>query len=279
MTLPKLGEEVNLCLSAAKVFEKIISVSEKRSSANDSGVKLSVVLTTYNEMALGLYPQILERLKAFSEAEVIVVDRQSQDGTPHLAQKMGFLVLSSDSNSRASRLNLGIAQATGSVVLLHHPRSLLAPGALEALTELAEQSFSSGRLFWGGFTHQLDWDHPLLRFTSWYSNEIRAKKSKIVYLDHCIFAHRELLGKEPPFLPEVEIFEDTLLSKMLSQKAGPPVILPQLSTTSALRFRKRGVWRQALLNQALKVGFHLNFPNTWMNRIYENRLWLNSDKS
>ncbi len=239
-------------------------------------MKLSVVLPTYNEMSLGLYPRILQRLKSVPEVEVIVVDRHSEDGTPELAQKQGFQVLSSESNSRAVRLNVGIAQASAPMILLHHPRSLLLEGALEALLDVVETTRppSSSQL-WGGFTHQFDIEHPLLRFTSWYSNEVRAKRRGIIYLDHCIFAHRKLLGRAP-FVPEVEIFEDTLLSEKLYRRAGAPLILRPISQTSALRFQRRGIWRQALLNQALKVGYHLNFPNTWMNRIYENRIWLNS---
>lgn len=46
-------------------------------------------------------------------------------------------------------------------------------------------------------------------------------------------------------------------------------LLPGIITTSARRFNKRGVWRQALLNQYLKILFHIGANKQKMNRLYE----------
>ena len=42
-----------------------------------------------------------------------------------------------------------------------------------------------------------------------------------------------------------------------------------------MRYQRNGVWRQALMNQALKIGYGLGLPNRWMNRLYEKGLGLN----
>ena len=53
-------------------------------------------------------------------------------------------------------------------------------------------------------------------------------------------------------------------------------LLPFISTTSAIRFTKNGLWTQALMNQILKLGFHIGVPHDTMNKIYERGLNLNS---
>lgn len=229
---------------------------------------MSVILPTYNEMALGFLPKIIAALTSCSDVEIIVVDRNSSDGTSEWLKEQPVQLISTEENSRASRLNIGVSKACGEIILLHHPRSILEPSALQLLVRAKDQ------LNWGGFTHVFDLPHPLLKFTSWYSNRVRAKRAGIVYLDHCIFVHRRLVtGK--PFVPEVDIFEDTELSKKLL-KHSRPQILPALSQTSAIRFQKNGIYKQALANQLLKLGYKLNLPHRWMNRQYERRLQLNS---
>lgn len=234
--------------------------------------RLSVILSVFNEESLGLLPEILESFRELNGVEVLCVDGGSRDGTRACVEAAGGCVswLDSRLSTRAERMNLGYRHARGEMILWQHPRSLLKPEAIEfLLTRVTEP-------IWGGFTHGFDRDHPLLRFTSWYSNRIRPRMQKVLYLDHCIFAHRSLLAAwDPAPVPEVEIFEDTLLSRRLA-RTGAPVVLPFSATTSAVRFVRNGIYRQALLNQAMKLGFYLGVSPKTMNRIYEAGLGLNS---
>ncbi|NQZ02804.1 MAG: glycosyl transferase, family 2, partial [Bdellovibrionales bacterium] len=168
-------------------------------------------------------------------------------------------------SNRAERLQKGYELSSGSLVIFHHPRSLLAQGAFDWL--LAEGQ----NLAWGGFTHEFDNSHPLLRFTSFYSNRIRPRFGRVVYLDHCIYFQRDLLDSPIPSIP---IFEDTEISKILA-KHGSPKILPFESRTSAVRFETNGVFKQALLNQKAKLQYHLGHNRKEMNREYEQGLNLN----
>ena len=166
--------------------------------------------------------------------------------------------------TRAERLQRGIEAARGRVVLCHHPRSLVTAEGLRWLRDHAAE------VSWGGFTHAFDASSLLLRYTSWYSNAVRPRHG-VVYLDHCIFFRRELLTRP---IPDVAIFEDTELSKILAE-SGKPTILPFTSTTSAVRFLKNGVARQLLLNQVLKVKYLLGAGDGAMNAAYEKGLHLN----
>ena len=78
-------------------------------------------------------------------------------------------------------------------------------------------------------------------------------------------------------LPEIDIFEDTILSQRLLKKIGRPAILPHQVTTSAIRFQTNGYFKQALINQYLKVLFHLGISHKLINKVYEKDTPLNTD--
>ncbi len=221
-------------------------------------MKLSVIIPIHRNRADWL-PRILPRLAEIDGLEVICAgDAPPPAGT-------GARFVRAGGPSRGARLQAGVEAASHRMILLHHPRSLL---PAEGLRWLAA---GAGGSRWGGFTHSFDWDHPLLRFTSWYSNRIRAKQRGIVYLDHCVYFDRRLL-KRP--IPAVEIFEDTELSLIL-RESGPPTLAPFVATTSAVRFRANGPWRQALLNQRMKLSYLLGGSHRRMNARYERGLGLN----
>lgn len=219
---------------------------------------LSVVVPVHAQGGEWL-PRILARLAEVPGLEVICAG----DAPPPDAGGARFVRV--EGPSRGARLQAGIDAASHATILLHHPRSVVPAEGLRWLCERA------GRAGWGGFTHAFDWDHPLLRFTSWYSNEVRAPRG-IVYLDHCVFFDRALLTRP---IPPVDIFEDTELSLIL-RESGPPALAPFVATTSAVRFRANGPWRQALLNQRMKIAYLLGASHRGMNELYERGLGLNS---
>lgn len=233
---------------------------------------VSVVLPCLNELRHGYLPKILANLaQQQGDHELIAVVSPSQDHTlTTLQQTVGWRVIASEAQNRAQRLTTGIVASSSEIVLLHHPATVLP--SHRALQEI-EQAMADPQLIWGGFHHGFDWDHWLLRFTSWYSNRVRARWGQVLYLDHCIFARKSAL--EAIYgVPDLDIFEDTALSQKL-QPLGPPRLLPGTVTTSARRFRSRGVYQQALLNQGLKLMYHSGLDPSWMNRLYERRSQIN----
>lgn len=222
-------------------------------------VKISVVIPVHRN-GVDWLPRILERLDEIADLEVICA------GDAPLPEGAGARFVRVEGPSRGARLQAGIDAATGQTILLHHPRSLISADGLRWLVA------GAGGANWGGFTHAFDWDHPLLRFTSWYSNRVRAERRGIVYLDHCVYFDKKLLTRP---IPPVEIFEDTELSLIL-RESGLPAIAPFVATTSAVRFRTNGPWRQALLNQRMKLSYLLGGSHRLMNARYERGLRLNA---
>jgi hypothetical protein len=239
---------------------------------NRSVEMFSVVLPCFNECRHGYLPKILENLceQAGDKQIIAVVSPSSDDTLAIIEQFPSVEIVRTTASNRAQRLNAGLAIASGEAVLLHHPATLLPPK--QALTQAAAIVLGpQSKYVWGGFSHSFDWDHWLLRFTSWYSTSVRSRR--ILYLDHCIFARRQVLV-DIGGVPDMDIFEDTALSVALA-RWGRPAIAPGKVVTSARRFRDRGVYRQALLNQALKLMYLTRQDPQRLNWLYESKSQIN----
>lgn len=234
--------------------------------------KISVVLSCLNEMRYGHLAKILENLNQQIDKEeiieeIIAVVSPSNDQTlDFLSQQPQVKVISTDLVNRAQRFDLGLKASTGNIILFHHSASLLPP--TYALQQIS-QALSTSKQVWGGFHHSFDHDHWLLRFTSWYSNQIRGKQRGILYFDHCIFGWREAFIKVGG-AGDRAIFADTDLSIKLRQLSYP-LFCDGMVVTSARRFRQRGIYRQALLNQVLKLLYFFGVDDQTMNQIYERK--------
>ncbi len=231
---------------------------------------VSIIVPTFNEEKSSFFKKIISAYVGMPQVELIISDGGSADKTLELCNVKSIKLIKGQTSSRAERLKLGVKEALGNIILLHHPRSMIEKKGVPFLINEYE------KLNWGGFSHNFDLNHPLLRFTSWYSNNIRPKIGGIVYLDHCIFLKKEMVEVFDN-LPDVDIFEDTLISKRLYERFGKPQILPFVSKTSSVRFINNGIFNQALNNQILKLKFYMGVDHKKMNKQYENKISLNTD--
>lgn len=238
-------------------------------------MRLSIILPCLNEIRHGYLDRILTNLIAqIGEKEIIVVVSPSNDGTDEVleeyaAQCSEMQVVRSLAKNRAQRLNDGIAVSSGEIILLHHPATLLPE---RIALQIIDQAITAGNN-WGAFQHTFDFPHWLLHFTSWYSNNVRVKHKGIVYLDHCPFIDRQILAQIGN-IPDLDIFEDTVLSDRLRQFSKPMLVEGKV-ITSARRFRQRGIYRHAALNQILKLCYLLNIDPKHLNRLYEKSYSIN----
>jgi glycosyltransferase involved in cell wall biosynthesis len=230
---------------------------------------LSIVVPTLNESKTGYLSKILGAYHGVPDIEIICVDGGSTDDTIKVIEHSNAKLITTDICSRAGRLNVGVKQAKFDMLLLHHPRSLVDIEGINVLVARKDE------IRWGAFSHQFSISHPLLNFTSWYSNYIRGDMRGIYYLDHCLFVQKQLL-LDVGLLPEIDIFEDTEICLRLKTQAKP-IRLPFVSQTSAVRFETQGMYRQALKNQYLKWLYYFKRSDKQMNKLYEKGLALNTD--
>lgn len=232
--------------------------------------EISIIIPTFNEIKHGYIKRILDELCFIEDVEIVVVDGGSNDGTCKLVKSRADRYFLIQNSNRAQRMNYGFAMSKSDLIVFHHPRSFISKKAID---ELKRFNANVKQEFWGGFTHKFDKDSLGLKFTSWYSNYIRRKILGIIYLDHCIFATRNLIKNTGGF-PEKEIFEDTIFSKKLCQLIEP-VLLKNYSITSCVRFKENGFFVQTILNLVIKACFLCKVSDLKMNMIYEKGLNLN----
>lgn len=226
---------------------------------------ISVVVSTHREQNNPYFRANLQLLQPCSQVETICVDGGSDDATATIAQGLGAQVISLPQSNRASRINLGLAHSQGDLVLLLHPRCLLPTDGIAAL-------LAANCRGWGCFQHRFDHKGIHYRLASAYSNHVRLKWQKIAYLDHCPFMTRQIAHSI--VIPNVDIFEDTELSKIL-RKIAKPLVLPVSVLVSPIRFEKNGFIKQTLLNQWLKIQYAFGAHHQAMNQCYEKNLDLN----
>jgi hypothetical protein len=244
---------------------------------NEEILVISVLMAGHNESKNAYFWQtiaVLKKLKALGlKIEIIAGVSASGDNTAQRLEELRIPLIECETMMRSERFNQALEHARArdkEWIVLNHPRSILETRAWIELAQLESHHH------WGAFTHQFDHQHPLLNFTSWWSNHVRGDLKQIFYLDHCVFIKRYLLEKIGG-VPPVEIFEDTLLSIEL-RKHCSPIRLPWKSTTSAIRFQTNGFVRQACKNQLLKWQFYCRRSDKEMNKSYEKGINLNNDQ-
>jgi len=239
---------------------------------NKCAKRFSVILPVLNDLKFGYLERNLSEHSDNRDLEIICIDGGSIDGTDSIADRVEVKFISLPNSNRAQRINRGIQESKGKWVIVVHPRSYL---SRECLEDLASNTLTAS---WGAWTHSFDLRHPILIFTSWYSNHIRGDLRSIFYLDHCLFIHRALLDQlKDPLVPEIPIFEDTqFCARLRNLQKGRR--LKTKTETSAVRFEKNGILKQCLINLTCKLRYLSKGDLSKVNQLYETNLRLNEEK-
>jgi rSAM/selenodomain-associated transferase 2 len=177
-------------------------------------------------------------------AEIIVVDGGSHDTTKTQAQQAGARVVSGPCG-RGHQVCVGVALATGDVVLvLHADTKLVAGSVTRMLQALAAAPAIAGGAFGMGFSTQ----SIKLGLVAWLNNW-RAQWSGISFGDQGQFFRRDALEKMGGF-PDMMLMEDVELSLRL-KRFGRPLFVRRGVCVSQRRWVRRGfmknVWRVVTL--------------------------------
>jgi rSAM/selenodomain-associated transferase 2 len=226
---------------------------------------VSVVVPAYNEeQAL---PHTLDSLlRQEGTYEVIVVDGGSSDRTRAIVESFGFVDCRGNPDhlqargawrkvliapkGRASQMNAGANVAGGEWLLFLHADTILPPGSIRRLNQMeSDQAIQAG-----GFMHQFSGSDWRLRFISFLDN-IRCKRSRIIYGDQALFIRRVLFEQIGGF-PNQPILEDVAFCERIITLTTPLLLSPPVVTDSR-KFVKMGIWRSFV--RVLLIILHAEF--------------------
>ena len=218
---------------------------------------VSVIVTALNEaehiaaaVASGRHP----------EAQIIVADGGSTDGTAQAARRAGATVITTP-RGRPVQMNAGAELAAGAVLLFLHGDTTL-PGRY---VEYVFEALADARVAGGAFEFSTDPDTPGKTVTETLIN-LRTRHLHLPYGDQAIFLtaglFRTIGGYE-----DVPILEDVRLVQRMKQY-GRLAIVPAAVRTSGRRWKDLGVVKPTVINTIVMAGSALGIPLSALARLY-----------
>ena len=223
--------------------------------------RLSVVVPTLDEAER--LPLLLADLEPL-DAEVVVVDGGSTDGTQETARRHGARVVTAGAG-RGRQLRRGARKARGEWLAFLHADSRLDVKAVQALRDFVRSE--PGDRF-AHFRFQLDGDRPFHRFIE-TGQAIRERLLGLVYGDQGLVVSRSLYDLAGGY-PEWPVMEDVEMVRRL-EAHGRRVALPASLRTSPRRYDEEGGVGRWLRNVALMTLFRLGVPPEILSRGYRPR--------
>jgi len=210
---------------------------------------LSVVIPTLNEA--GHIKKTIEKARN-SEAEIIVVDGGSTDGTIDLAAESGVKLVSSP-RGRAIQQNHGAGFSKGRVLLFLHADTLLPSDYMDYIYD----TLMDPSVLMGAFGFKTDLSGPAIRVIEWIAN-FRSSRFKLPYGDQAFFMRKATFDSVGGF-PEIAIAADLYFARRVSEM-GRIATLRIPAITSARRWRSLGIFQVTLINLIIVVGCYLGVP-------------------
>lgn len=177
--------------------------------------------------------------------EIIVVDGGSQDNTGSVAKQAGARVIES-AKGRGRQQNAGARIATGDILVFLHADSSLPEGYADILQGV----LSSPKHVLGAFSLSL---RDQKRSFRWVEKgvQLRSRWFGLPFGDQAFFLRREDVVRMGGFSQE-PLLEDVNLVKK-AKRRGKVVTVSEQVFTSTRRWRKLGIVRTTLINQAILI--------------------------
>lgn len=193
--------------------------------------RVSIIVPVLNEAAI--IRDFLERMRADApEAEIIIVDGGSTDGSFEIANKIADRAVQS-SRGRAVQMNAGATSASGDVFWFVHADSAIAQSSLASIEKILIDSKVVG----GCFRLRIDSLRWIYRIRDALGN-LLVDLTGIALGDRGFFCRRETFLEVGGY-PEISILEDAEFYRKLRSR-GRLVQLHETIQTSPRRYEKLG---------------------------------------
>jgi len=204
-------------------------------------------------------------------AEWVIASVEPSEKLRNLERSGAIRLVICGKPSRGAQMNIGAAEARGSLLCFHHADSDLRPEHLPALEKLARSEAIIG----GAFHRRFDDRHPRMRRWEWLVRRVSAATGPL-FGDQSLFVRADIFRKMGGFA-DIPLMEDIEFSQRL-RRAGRIVLLDPPLWSSPRRFCRLGSWRASLLNAAFILLFYLGIsPHTLHRWYYRDRFDLRKE--
>ena len=220
---------------------------------------ISIIIPTLNEVES--IATTMKSAQAFTGVEIIVADGGSSDGTGEMARDLGARLLTI-TGGRAKQVNAGAMAASSDVLLFLHGDTRLPAGFHKQVFNI----LTMPDIVAGAFALGIDGPGIGLRIIEKLAN-FRSRFFQMPYGDQAIFLRANLFRSIGGF-PEMPIMEDFVFMQRLKRE-GRVVIAPLAVTTSSRRWKKLGIFKTTMINQAVLVAYFFGIDPDRLARWYK----------
>jgi rSAM/selenodomain-associated transferase 2 len=220
---------------------------------------LSIIVPVWREAAL-IRPFLAHLREQAPEAEMIVVDGGSDDGTARLCEGSADKILQT-SRGRARQMNAGAERATGEVLWFLHADSRLPAGAVELMADCLRDP----RLAGGCFRLRFPRPKSIYRISDSLGN-VAVDLFGIALGDHGIFCRREAFLAAGPY-PDLPLLEDAEFYRAL-RRVGRVRQLPAEIVTSPRRYEEHGPYRTTAVYLLILALYLAGVPIAFLQKIH-----------
>lgn len=231
-------EDLLICSRMAPLFSDVLPSARP-------GL-LSIIIPTRNEESR--IEETLSPLLSMSDVEILVADGGSEDATAEIAEKLGARVLRTRPG-RGRQMNAAAAQAAGEALLFLHADTRLPADFQKHIWAILARGAIAG-----AFPLQIQGKGISFRAVEWGAN-VRSRLRQMPYGDQGLFLKAETFSRLGGFR-NWPLMEDYEFCKRL-RRIGKIQLASAPVTTSARRWRERGVIRTTLLNQCFITAYLL----------------------
>lgn len=225
-------------------------------------VKVSIVIPVMNEkLRLEAAVARLRLTAGKGDIEIIVVDGESTDETPSIANRVADKLVTSP-RGRAVQLHAGALAATGQILVFLHTDTRLPDGWLGVLLDAWASKPRPGAT---AYRLAFDSRKPVYRLIA-ALGDWRSRKTGVPHGDQAIACRRDDYLKVGGF-PAVPIMEEYFLLPKLA-RLGPIVVAEEAVETSTRRYERNGPIFNALRNAAIIALFKAGVSPDKLKRLY-----------
>jgi rSAM/selenodomain-associated transferase 2 len=222
---------------------------------------ISIIIPVLNEA-----PTIEQFLNSLRErardAEIIVVDGHSSDGTFELARNHCDQCLRSP-RGRAAQMNAGAGAARGDVLWFLHADTGAPADCIQQISDVLRNPEVVG----GFFRIHIPSKRFVYRLTDSFAH-YAGLLLQMRFGDHGFFCRRAVFGEIGGF-PELPLMEDAEFFRKLRRQGRTAIISSRL-ISSPRRYEDVGPWRLTLTYGIIALLYFLRVPNPILARIYRN---------